>query len=222
MATINWITTMHMPNGFGKIKIIDPDQTDDTFLINISSDSFTEGLEIDMKQDPPDNSIFVGTVNFTDGKFSSSSLYAQEGDGLTAKYMQRNGDVISSSSVMATFCLPIKHIIPYEFFITDVSDTRITCVSSNQDIVINQELKNTSKKPQKFIAKLYVVDPNTENNIFSCISPLNVIEKEDSLTLRFSWNTQNHDKVVAIIHILNPKNDSEMIAPEISMRIDIV
>ena len=218
-------------NGTGTAKIIVTDSEKnissdsiDTLQVFVYSDSFREGITLDLHETQKDTGIFERSFTFSDKRSAPSVLYGFDGDTVTAFYDPYSLDS-KSISMTATMFLgstgpPLERAPASSARIIDSLGNSIHDPAVGQQIQITSDIANGQNREQKFA---YLVMIQNDLGITEHLSWINgTLNPQSAFSPSASWIPQKEGVYIATMFVWESVNNPSALSPPISLEFAVI
>ena len=219
-------------NGTGTAKIIVNDSDKNTFADSIDtlqvfvfSDSFREGIEIDLYETEKDTGIFERTFSFSDKRSAPSILYALEGDTVTARYapgLSLNSENISMISTMFLGLTgpPLERAPVQSAKIINVFGNTINNPTVGEQVQIVSDIENGMNRPQKFAYLVMIQDVNGATEHLAWID--GTLNPDSAFSPSASWIPTKEGDYTATMFVWESVENPTALSPPIQIEFSVV
>lgn len=178
-----WVKPVFWPIESGAIIITDSDmnidsKSIDSFVIDVWSDSDTEGIGLTVTEIMDNSGVFTGSVIFSTKESSDGTLRVAPGDRITARYVDETLpspymtsdkiDIVAESNTgfpINQRCMDYAGCDHRRLQVVDPFGNTLDDISVNQQVQLTSDLANGQNRDQNFV---YIVQiKNNENVVVS-------------------------------------------------------
>ena len=223
-------------NGTGAATIIvnDSEKNENRFFaekvkVFVYSDSFREGILIDLYETEKDSGKFERRFTFSDTRSAPNILLVREGDTATAIYPDKPlpsdylGQPIefTATTLIGSTGPPLERVPASSFRIKnmhgDVLKTPI--IQVDKQIQLVADIKNQQNRNQSFVFFLQIQDENKATISLSWIT--GALTSLQSFSPSQSWIPQNPGKYTATIFVWQSFDNPTALSPPVSLEITV-
>jgi len=218
-------------NGTGTAKIIVIDSNKnvssdsiDTLQVSVLSDSFREGIVLDLYETQKDTGTFERTFTFSDKRSAPSVLYGFEGDTVTAFYDPTSLDS-ESISMVATVLLgstgpPLERAPASHARIIDSFGNSINSPAVGEQIQISSDVANGMNREQKFAYLVQIQDDSGTTELLAWID--GTLNPGSSFSVSSSWIPQKEGDYTATMFVWESIDNPTALSPPISLGFTVI
>ena len=220
--------------GMGTAKIIVRDSDSntlsdsvDTLQVLIFSDSFREGITLDLYETQKDSGIFERTFTFSDKRSAPNILYALEGDTVSAHYSPKeNVDTESkNTSIAATMLLgltgpPLERTPVTLAKITNVFGDAINEPVIGEQVQIMSDITNEMNQIQKFAYIMMIQNKNGTTEHLAWID--GTLNPKSKFSPSASWMPQKEGKHTATMFVWESMENPSALSPPITIEFTVI
>ncbi len=221
-------------NGTGTAKVIVTDSdmnafsdSVDTLQVFVFSDSFQEGITLDLYETQKDTGIFERTFAFSDKRSAPSVLYAIEGNTVSARYDPTSSlDFASQNiSISATMFLgltgpPLERAPVLLAKITDVSGNIIDEPAVGEQVQIKSDIANGMNRAQKFAYIVMIQDIDGVTEHLAWID--GTLNPETAFSPSASWIPQKGGVHTATMFVWESIENPSALSPPITIEFTVI
>ncbi|WP_200829069.1 hypothetical protein [Nitrosopumilus zosterae] len=234
IGTVEWVQEATSANGYGIVRVIDPDmnlnpELVNTFSIDVWSDSDLGGIDLTVTETGQATGIFEGEVKFTSNDQSSGHrLRVNDGDYVTAKYEDNTlpkpyttADElkISASTIVGPVVAPLERVPVGNARIVDSFGNIVNQVKVDQQIQIASDIANNNIAQQPFTYLVQIQDSN--NTVISLSWITGSLKTNQNFSPAVSWIPQSPGQYNATVFVWNSLSNPIALSPTASFTIDV-
>ena len=214
--------------GTAKIIVIDSDKNMfsdniDTLQVSVLSDSYREGILLDLYETQKNTGIFERTFTFSDKRSAPSVLYAFNGDTVTAFYDSTlNSEPIS---MVATMFLgstgpPLERVPTSHARITDIQGNVLGIAVVDEQALLTSDIANQMTRNQTFAWIVQVSDSNKKVQALSWIE--GTLNPEESFSPTTSWIPKKEGYYNVVFFVWESITNPTALSPPIELDLTVL
>ena len=217
-------------NGTGIATIIvnDNDKNEIPFFaekvnVFVYSDSFLEGITIDLYETEKDSGQFERTFSFSDSRSAPNILLAREGDTAIAVYtdeplppdFQDQTINFTATALIGSTGPPLERAPVRSPRISDLDHNIITHPSVGQQILLTSDISNDQNSIQNFVWIAQIMDKDKKTKALSWID--GTLNAQSSFSPTTSWIPENPGDYQAVFFVWESLTNPTALSPPIEL-----
>ena len=222
-------------NGTGTAKIIltDFDAPNlpnyiDTVTVFVYSDSFPEGIDLELYETEKNSGIFERTFSLSDTRSAPSILYAVEGDTAIVTYFD---DTLPSDHVFSEIYLnettligllgyPLERVPATNARIDDLNDNPVVSPYVGEQVVLLSDIVNQQDHTQKFIWLAQVVDDQRKTVSLAWID--GTLNPESHFSPSVSWIPERVGDYTVTMFVWQSIDNPTALSPPVELEFSVI
>jgi len=215
------------------VQVTDPDMnkfpsSTDIVKIFVYSDSYPEGITITLYETSFDSGIFERTFGLSDKRSAPNVLYTQEGDTITAKYIDstlplshNSSDQLELNEAAFIGCSspPLERVPASAARFADSAGNTIDNITTGKQVHITSDIANGQTHEQKFAWIAQIADER--NKIVSLGWIDGVLNPESAFSPSASWIPEQEGRYTATMFVWESLDNPTALSPPISIDLEV-
>lgn len=234
IGEIQWEQASYPVNKTATIQVVDSDMnkipnSKDRVNVFVFSDSYPEGLTLTLYETSLNSGVFEKTIVLHNKRSAPNILYTQDGDTITAKYvdftlpppykstekLEKNATAFAGSTGPPLERAPASSLRIQSLH----NDVIKTPIQANQQIQLVADLENQMNVEQKFA---YLVQIQDESGFTVSLSWLTgLLVPLQSFSPSQSWIPQSPGKYMATVFVWESVENPTALSPPVSIDIEV-
>jgi len=222
-------------NGTGTATIIVNDNDKNTLpffaekvKVFVYSDSFAEGITIELYETEKDSGKFERTFSFSDSRSAPNILFVREGDTaiavytdepLSPDYLYQTVDFTATTLIGSTWP-PLERALASNARIVDSFGNSIDDPAVGEQIQINSDIANGQNREQKFAYLVQIQDDSGATVSLAWID--GTLNPESSFSPYSSWIPQKEGDYIATMFVWESIDNPTALSPPISLGFTVI
>lgn len=222
-------------NGTGTAKIIltdfdAPNLPDhiDTVTVFVYSDSFPEGIDLELYETEKNSGIFERTFSLSETRSAPNILRVMEGDTGTVTYLDDTLPLdheFSEIHLMETTLIgltgpPLERVLASNARIVNLDGNQIISPVIDEQILLVSDIVSQENNPQKFVWLAQTVD--SQNNVQSLSWINGTINPQSSFSPSTSWIPQDTGEYRTVFFVWESLDNPSALSPPVEIEFTVV